>query len=189
MEELADLEMLEELGSLDSVQSLRRMEINAELYKIMEEEELYWYKRSHETWLLKGDLNTEFFHRVANGRKRKQTIYSLKDGDSYVSGNADLATLATDYYRSLFGPGVGNMFEVDSNLWSEEEKVTDLENEELIRPFSENEIKEALFQMEKSKDASPDGLPIEFYQCCWGIIKDDLIDLFDDFHKGILDIK
>jgi hypothetical protein len=32
-------------------------------------------------------------------------------------------------------------------------------------------------------------MSIEFYQCCWGIIKDDLIDLFDDFYKGILDIK
>jgi hypothetical protein len=105
--------------------------------------------RSHETWLLNGDLNTKYFHRVANGRKRKQTIYSLKDGDSYVSGNADLTTLATNYYRSLFGPGVGNVFEVDSNLWSEEENVTVVENEELIKPFLEDEIKVALFQMKK----------------------------------------
>jgi hypothetical protein len=150
MEELAELEVLEEMSSLNSEQNIRRMELNVELFKIMEEEEeLYWYKRSHETWLLNGDLNTEYFHRVANGRKRKQTIYSLKDGDSYVSGNADLTTLATNYYRSLFGPGVGNVFEVDSNLWSEEEKVTVVENEELIKPFLEDEIKVALFQMKK----------------------------------------
>jgi hypothetical protein len=149
MEELAELEVLEEMSSLNSEQNIRRMELNVELFKIMEEEELYWYKRSHETWLLNGDLNTEYFHRVANGRKRKQTIYSLKDGDSYVSGNADLTTLATNYYRPLFGPGVGNVFEVDSNLWSEEEKVTVVENEELIKPFLEDEIKVALFQMKK----------------------------------------
>jgi hypothetical protein len=149
MEELAELEVLEEMSSLNSEQNIRRMELNVELFKIMEEEELYWYKRSHETWLLNCDLNTEYFHRVANGRKRKQTIYSLKDGDSYVSGNADLTTLATNYYRSLFGPGVGNVFEVDSNLWSEEEKVTVVENEELIKPFLEDEIKVALFQMKK----------------------------------------
>jgi hypothetical protein len=49
-----------------------------------------WYKTSHENWLLKGDLNTEYFYRVANGRKRKQTNYSLKNGDAYVSGNADI---------------------------------------------------------------------------------------------------
>jgi hypothetical protein len=31
-------------------------------------------------------------------------------------------------------------FQVDSNLWTEDEKVTVVENEELIKPFSEDEI-------------------------------------------------
>jgi hypothetical protein len=54
MEELADIEVLEEMGSLNLEQSIRRMEINVELFKIMEEEEeLYRYKRSRETWLFK----------------------------------------------------------------------------------------------------------------------------------------
>jgi hypothetical protein len=69
----------------------------------------------------------------------------------HVSGTADLTTLASDYYRSLFVLGVGNVFEVDSNLWLEEEKVTVIENEELIKPFLEDEIKATLFQMEKIK--------------------------------------
>jgi hypothetical protein len=75
MEEIADLELMEEMGSLNLEQSKKRIDLTAELYQILEEEELVWYKRSHETWLLKGDLNTEYFHRVANGRKRKQTIF------------------------------------------------------------------------------------------------------------------
>jgi hypothetical protein len=45
------------------------------LLHIFEEEELYWFKRSHENWLLKGDNNTVYFHRIANGKKRsKQSI-------------------------------------------------------------------------------------------------------------------
>jgi hypothetical protein len=31
-------------------------------------------------------------------------------------------------------------FQVDSNLWTEDEKVTVVKNEELIKPFSEDEI-------------------------------------------------
>jgi hypothetical protein len=113
----------------------------------------------------------------------------LKNGDTYVSGNADLVRLATNYYKFLFGPGVGNVFEIDPMLWKEEGKVSNVENEELIKPFLEEEIKEALFQMKKNKAAVPDGLPIEFYQCCWDIIKTDLLELFDDFHKWEMDIK
>jgi mannosylglycoprotein endo-beta-mannosidase len=40
--------------------------------------------------------------------------------------------------------------------------------------------------MEKNKAAGPDGLPIELYQDCWEVIKDDLIALFGDFHQGEL---
>jgi hypothetical protein len=64
---------------------IERVNTTGELMKILEEEELYWYKRAHEKWLYEGahekwlyegDGNTEFFHRVANGRKRKNTIFS-----------------------------------------------------------------------------------------------------------------
>jgi hypothetical protein len=37
-------------------------------------------------------------------------------------------------------------------------------NVELTRPFLEEEIKHALFEMERNKAVGPDGLPIEFYQ-------------------------
>jgi hypothetical protein len=53
MEEMADL-VLGEMGYLNSEQHIRRMEINAELFRIMEEEELYWFRRSHEKCILKG---------------------------------------------------------------------------------------------------------------------------------------
>jgi hypothetical protein len=38
-------------------------------------------------------------------------------------------------------------------LWSEEYKVTNIENDELTKPFLEDEIKEALFQIERNKAA------------------------------------
>jgi hypothetical protein len=57
--------------------------------------------------------------------------------------------MVTDYYKSLFGTGVGNVFEADSNLWKDDEMATNMENEELAKPFPEEEIKLALFQMKK----------------------------------------
>jgi hypothetical protein len=51
----------------------------------------------------------------------------------------------TEYYKGLFGPRAGNMFDIDPNLWQNEENVTTSENDSLIRPFLENEIKVALF--------------------------------------------
>jgi hypothetical protein len=61
MDELANLEILE-----------------TKLMKIYEEEEMYWSSRSSERLLMEGDNNTSYFHRIANGRKRENTTYSLK---------------------------------------------------------------------------------------------------------------
>jgi hypothetical protein len=40
--------------------------------------------------------------------------------------------------------------------------------------------------MEHNKAPGPDGFPAEFYQVCWEIIKDDLMELFREFHNGNL---
>jgi hypothetical protein len=43
--------------------------------------------------------------------------------------------LATDYYKNRFGHGVGNVFEIDPNLWQEDENVNTMGNEHLTKPF------------------------------------------------------
>jgi hypothetical protein len=111
-----------------------RNSLRAELMKILDDEELYWYKRCHEIWLLKGENNTEFFHRIANGRKRKQTIFYLQDGEQNISGDENLIRHATEYYKNLFGPRSGNSMDLDPELWPNDQKVSELENEELIKP-------------------------------------------------------
>ena len=68
-------------------------------------------------------------------------------------------------------------------------RVNEEENSALTKPFTEEEIKSALVMMEKNKAAGPDKIPIEFYQTCWEIIKQDIIELFAEFHNGSLDVK
>lgn len=58
---------------------------------------------------------------------------------------------ATEYYSDLFGPEENHDIHIDQSIWAELDHVTDAENEELCKPFSELEIKNALDQMEKTK--------------------------------------
>jgi hypothetical protein len=96
---------------------------------------------------------------------------------------------ATEFYRTLFGPREGNAFGLDPSPWQAEDIVTSQENSDLTKPFLEEEIKVALFQMEKNKAARPDGIPIEFYQHCWEMIKGDMLEMFNDFYCGTMNIK
>jgi hypothetical protein len=82
--ELENLEALEEDNILSGPLFARKGEIQFKLMQIYEEEELYWFSRSSEKWLLEGDNNTAYFHRVANGRRMKNTMYSLKKDDIHI---------------------------------------------------------------------------------------------------------
>ena len=87
-------------------------------------------------------------------------MFSLIKGDDIIMGTSDLLNHATNFYKELFGLAQGNMFPLSNNLWHEGELLNDEDNEWLNRPFSESEIKSALFQMETNKVAGPDKIPI-----------------------------
>lgn len=128
---ILEIENKEENMILTNTEMEERVKLQTELLSILEIEELYWFKRSHETWLLKGDNNTEFYHRVANGRRRKNMIFNLQDGDNNIQGTDNLLQHATEYYKFLFGRAEGNAFELDPNLWDTRENVNEDDNREL----------------------------------------------------------
>ena len=67
--------------------------------------------------MLKGDSNTGFFHRTANGKKRKNFIFRMLDGDREITNEKDILDHATSYYKDLFGKSDLNSFELDDSLW------------------------------------------------------------------------
>lgn len=58
----------------------------------------------------------------------------------------------------------------------------------LTAPFTEAEIKEAVFGCLLEEPQVLDGLSFLFYQKFWNLIKNDLIAIFHDFYKGELDL-
>jgi hypothetical protein len=65
-------------------------------------------------------------------------------------------------------------------------QVSPQENAILTFPYSEEEIRKVVFQMEHNKAPGPDGFPAEFYQTFWDILKANLLDLFVELHEGQL---
>lgn len=148
-------QLIELANGLDAVLALKKVQLMKENLQLLEQEETYWRNRCHEQWLLKGDNNTSYFHKIASGRKRKNKVISLENEGRVIEGDDNLLKHATEYYTSLFGPEPEHNIRIDQELWNEIEHVTDSENEELCKPFSATEIKEALFQMDKKQSSWP----------------------------------
>ncbi|XP_050136153.1 uncharacterized protein LOC126611871 [Malus sylvestris] len=60
-------------------------------------------------------------------------------------------------------------------------KVTPEMNAELLKPYSMEEIKIALFQMHPSNALGPDGMSSLFYQMFWYIVGDDVVEAVRSF--------
>jgi hypothetical protein len=161
-QELAELETIEETNSLLFDQAKRKSKIQEELMILYENEEAFWSQRSREHWLLKGDNNTEYFHRCTNGQKRKSTIFSLQNGLVFVQGTPDLLAHATAFYKELVGPQQMSLAKLRNDSWSESECLNEADRIVMDLPFTDDEVKDVIDQMEKNKAVGPDGFLVEF---------------------------
>ncbi|KAE8801233.1 Serine/threonine-protein kinase-like protein ACR4 [Hordeum vulgare] len=61
------------------IDQVQQQKLHIEIEDILEKEEPYWMQRGRADWLAKGDQNTGFFHRAANGRKKRNAIMKIKE--------------------------------------------------------------------------------------------------------------
>ena len=66
--------------------------------------------------------------------------------------------------------------------------VSDVKNEALTAPFSEEEVWLAIKGMNSAFAPGPDGLPVKFFQTFWHTIKPEIMALFEEFYVGSIDL-
>jgi hypothetical protein len=138
--------------------------------------------------LLEGDRNTAYFQAIANQRSRKKRIDCLEGPIGLVYDQKGMMQIVVDFYKKLFAKEPDVNVKLGPHFSDEQDKVTAEKNESLLAPFVESEIKDAIFSCYAEGAPGPDGLPFLFYQKFWDLVKKDLVDLFDDFYKGKLDL-
>jgi hypothetical protein len=117
-----------------------RYHLENQMMEILTAEEAYWRQRGRQQWLLKGDANTKFFHAFANGRKRKCVILSLTGEQGVITGPGAIQELIYGFYRSLMGAEEPKLVSTMQDLWPAHQRVSDQENEELMRSFTEAKL-------------------------------------------------
>lgn len=103
-----------------------------------------------------------------------------------VEDQKGMMDIAVDFYKNLFTYERGSA-KLDRTFCKEDEKVTKVENEEFVKPFSEVEVKEALFSSYAEGAPGPDGIFFLLTKSFGRQLKSDLINMFNDFHRGDLD--
>ena len=115
-----------------------------------------------------------FFPPAGQPTEEEESNKSLQRADGQVTENViEMENLTTALYQRLYtSEGVHDMVQVLDTVPT---KVTQTMTEMLNAPYSQKEVKTALFQMCPTKAPGPDGFMGIFYCGTWTIIKNDII--------------
>lgn len=157
-------------GSLD-----KRKELLANMEVILRCKDLHWSQKVKCKW--KGDGNTKFFHRLANGEKKmKNSISKLNIEGEMVNDFEKIKEVTIHFDARLYTKERGDRTLIN-NLFDHSLDMMDAED--LESTLSLEEIKETVFDMAKDKSPSPNGFSMLSYQVCWDFIKEDLLKVFN----------
>ncbi|GAU50480.1 hypothetical protein TSUD_409650 [Trifolium subterraneum] len=164
---------LQTSGHTDSLRSLERI-AQSNLAKALIRQEEFWKEKARLNWQLEGDRNTSFFHRITKIKNSKKLISSLKNNNEVITDQNQLADHVVDYFKNVF---CTNTVLQDQLLVEEviPSLIDDNVNTLLTLIPSRDEIKNAVFSLNKDSAPGPDGYGAFFYQKYWEIIHDDVV--------------
>ncbi|KAK3204628.1 hypothetical protein Dsin_018674 [Dipteronia sinensis] len=136
----------------------------------LEVKERYWRQRAKVDWLQKRDKNSRFFHSKASAQKARNNIRGLYDmgGQWRVSKN-DLVSVITQYFERLITSSSPSQQEINNIIMDVHPSLPSQMSRHLDSPFTGEDIRITVFDMNPLKAPGKDGLPAVFYQKLWGI--------------------
>ena len=159
-----------------------------ELDDIYFTDELYWQQRARDQWLKEGDNNKTFFQKSATIRKKANLILSMEIDGEISDSLPEIRNHILDFYKNLFAVEHIKKINFEANFWDKRYCLSESDRGQLEMPFSEQEIRSAVFGSDAQGAPGPDGFSFLFYQHFYELIKDDLITLLTHFHSQSLNM-
>ena len=166
---------------------LREAGLQKEFDVVLEQEEMLWYKKSREKWIVFGDRNTNYYHTNTIVRRKMNRIEMLKDDEGrWVDQSEELEKLAIVFYKRMYSTEDINL---DTEKLSQEgfTELTRGEKEILNKPFSAVDVEISMRSMGKFKAPGPDGFQPVFYQDSWEVVGESVTRCgLEFFESGVL---
>lgn len=118
----------------------------------------------------------------------QSTTLQLKNGNEFIKETGKLKEVIHTYYTETFRREDISLSHqnTESIMSSVTNSLEAQQAESLIRPITEEELKDVIHKAAKKKSPGPDGLSYEFYEANFDNLKVDILYLFNAYLTGSL---
>nr|GEV65407.1 hypothetical protein [Tanacetum cinerariifolium] len=121
----------------------------------MKDEEKLLYQKAKNKWLSFGDRNNAFFHKVLKGRVNKSITNFVKDCQGILYQGSDVADQFVKHFQDFLGKAA-DVNDCEAVVSLIIKKISFEKDSFMIRNIEDNEVKEAMFQIDDNKALGPD---------------------------------
>ena len=119
-------------------------------------------------WIKYGDDSTRFFFAKAKQRKLSTYIYSLHNAaDIEVEGFDHVGDVLYSFYKEHLGQAFLRQAPLDPDIIAQGAVLSMEQQLHLCQPFSDKDIKEAIFGIPNHKSPGTDGFSSGFFKSSW----------------------
>jgi hypothetical protein len=138
---------------------LERLQMKKDLSNVRNQIDMFWRQRAKQHWMVDGDRNTKFFHRVASMRRRFNAIDKIVVEGELHGDASSVKDAIVHFYEKLYHEDASSRPFLEGICYN---SIDEEDASELIRDFSEEEVWRAINELGKDKAPGPDGFNIAF---------------------------
>ncbi|GAU48380.1 hypothetical protein TSUD_118070, partial [Trifolium subterraneum] len=155
-------------------------EVTSDIHSLSRMHASISWQQSRALWLKEGDANSKYFHSILAGRRRGNAITVLQVDGATLEGVNPIRQAVFSHFASHFKaasverPGIDNL---------QFKRLNQMECSSLITPFSEAEVKSAVWDCDSFKSPGPDEVNFGFIKDFWAEIRGDVMRFISEFHR------
>ena len=176
---LNEVEDLASNRSLSDDEIKAKRELQQELWEASTAYESLLRQKSRAKWLKEGDINSIYFHKVINFRRHYNGVQGILIQGEWIQNPNDVKKEAVNFSLNRFTEQQFCRPTLDGVQFF---SINQEQREFLAVPFSNLEIKEAVWSCDGDKCPEPDGFNFKFIKEFWEKMKTDFRRFVDEFH-------
>jgi len=154
--------------------------LTEELFSLSRINSSICWQQSRSQWLCEGDANSKYFHAIMSGRRRGSAMSSFLVNGVLIDGVDNVCSVVFSHFSSLFK---SRRVERPSLEALQFQLLSYGEGISLVKPFSVEEVKAAVWDCDNFKCPGTDGVSFGFIKEFWNIICEDVMCFLVEFHR------